>query len=397
MDATLERPRSNVAAALRVLAGVAVVVILGLVVRAYTHKNDKGAATSAEKAGPQARPVPVQTAKVETRDVPVWLEGLANVAAWQQASVRPQVDGRLERVLFKEGQSVKRGDLLAEIDPRPYLVQLHQAEGALMRDRANLKNAKLNSERYNQLANEKLVAPQQATDQEALVGQGEGTIALDQAAVESARLNLDYARVKAPFDGIVGVRQIDPGNLVRAADPTGLVVLTQLDPAAVFVTVPQDELPAVSAALLRGDVVTEVWSRDGQQKLADGTLFVVDNQINTATGTLRLKARVPNANRRLWPNQFVKARLHLDTIPHAQVVPAQAIQRGPEGTFVYVVGADQKVAQRPVQLGRVDAELAVIVKGLSPGEEVVTEGQQQLRPGATVATREPDARPKKKP
>jgi membrane fusion protein, multidrug efflux system len=338
-------------------------------------------------AGPGAPTVQVIVAKAENKDVPIWLEGLGTVTAWQQVTVKPQVDGVLQTVLFHEGQPVKAGDLLAEIDPRPFLVQLHQAEGALFRDQSAVSNGKLNLERYRTLVQQKLIAPQQVTDQEAVVAQAEGAIKVDQAAVEAARLNLDYAKIKSPTNGTAGVRLVDAGNQIHATDATGLVVITQLDPTAVLITLPQDNLPAVQAALGRGQVPVEALSRDGGQKLGAGTLYAVDNQINVATGTVRLKAQLPNPNHVLWPNQFVKARLLVDTAKGALVVPASAIQRGPQGTFVYVAQQDGTAAQKPVQVQMTTAELAILAGGVNPGESVVIEGQNQLRPGARIAVR----------
>jgi multidrug efflux system membrane fusion protein len=347
-----------------------------------------GRSDSARAAEQQkTRAVPVLLATVEKRDVPVWLEGLGSVAAFQQVAVRPQVDGRLEKVLFKEGQAIKKGQVLAQIDPRPFLVQLHQAEGALARDRATQHDAKINLERFTTLRGEKLVAQQQVDDQAAVAGQSEGSIKVDEAAVENAKLQLDYAQVKSPIDGVAGVRLIDAGNIVHAADTNPIVVITALDPAAVFLTTPEDELPRVTAAMKRGEVRCEVWSRDGAKQLGAGTLAVVDNQINQSTASVRLKALVPNGDRTLWPNQFVKARLLLDVRKGALVMPAAAVQRGPKGTFVYVVGADQIAQSRDLNVAFVNDDLAVIAGGVNPGEQVVVEGANQLRPGTPVTSR----------
>jgi membrane fusion protein, multidrug efflux system len=372
-------PRSSSKAWMYVV--IAVVIVGGLI--AWRHfANASKAQAEADKAK-VPRAVSVTVAPVTTQNVPIWLEGLGSVSAWQQVTVHSQVDGRLDKVFFKEGQAVKKGDLLAQIDPRPYAVQLHQAEGSLAKDAAQLADTKLNLERYRTLVQQKLVAQQQVDDQAALVGQAEGAVTTDKAAIESARLNLDYAQVRAPLDGIVGVRQVDAGNLVHATDVNGLVVLTQLDPAAVFVTLPEDDLPRVMAAMHRGDVTVEAWSREGTTRLGVGKLAVVDNQINQATATLKLKCQVANAEHTLWPNQFVKARLLLETRPNAIVIPPAAVQRGPNGSFVYVV-QDGKAEQRTVTVVLTTADLAVIDKGVNPGELIVTEGQNQLRPGATV-------------
>jgi membrane fusion protein, multidrug efflux system len=343
-------------------------------------------ASAAEpREAPAPRAVPVQVAKVEKRDLPIWLEGLGSVTAWQQVTVRTQVDGRLDQVLFQEGQVVHRGDVLAQIDPRPFEVQLQQAEGALARDRAQLKAAAVDLERFKTLAERKLIAPQQADDQAAVAGQSQGSVQVDQAAIRSARLNIEYARIRAPIDGVVGVRLVDAGNIVHPTDTNGLVIITQLDPAAVLFTVPQDALPRIVAARAKGDVVVEAWSRDGLARLGIGTLTVVDNQINTATSTLKLKARMANPDGQLWPNEFVKARLLVDTKHDALVVPGAAVQRGPQGTFVYVVGADQTAQMQPVEVELVTGDVAVLRRGVAAGDKVVIEGQTQLRPGSRVS------------
>lgn len=355
--------------------------------------TDAMAATGSARGSGGGRPstgpggdriVPVHVAIAQPGDLPVWLEGLGTIAAFQQVTVRPRVDGLLEKVLFTEGAPVKAGDVLAQIDPRPFQVALNQARGALARDRANLDTLKKNHERYKGLAAQQLVAQQQVEEIAGQLGQAEGAVKIDLAQVEAAQLQLDYATIKAPLSGITGVRLIDAGNLVKANDATGLVVITQVDPAAVLFTIPQDRLPAVAAATAKGEVEIEVWNRDGSQKLATGKLAVLDNQINQTTSTLRLKALVPNPDRVLWPNAFVKAKMLVETKKGALLVPAVAVQRGPQGTFVYVVGPDKTAQLRPVTVGLITANKAVIEKGLEGGEQVVIEGQNQLRPGGKV-------------
>ena len=365
------------------VVAVAAVVLIGLVVRSRTSEDGAHAA----KTDAANRPVPVTVAKVEKKDVPVWLEGLGTVAAWQQVTVRAQVDGRLDKVFFTEGQPVKKGENLALIDPRPFEAQLHSAEGALARDKAQLHDAQINLERYRTLAGGKLIAQQQVDDQAALAGQAEGAVHADEAQAETARLNIDYAHVRSPLDGVAGVRQVDAGNLVHATDANGIVVITELDPAALFVTLPEDVLPEVTAAMARGPVPVEAWARDGSSKLGEGTLFVIDNQINQATATLKLKCKLPNPDRKLWPNQFVKARLLVETRKGATVIPAAAIQRGPNGTYVYLAGSDGKAQQRNVDVAITVGDQAIIGKGLEPGENVVVEGQNQLRPGSVLQSR----------
>jgi len=344
------------------------------------------AQADASKAAP-ARVVPVITAMVEKRDVPIYLDGLGSVVAYNTVTVRSQVDGRLEKVLFREGQVVHRGEVLAQIDQRPFTIQLHQAQGALARDLAQLKGSKANLERYAGLSARKLIAQQQSDDQAALVGQTEGAVRVDEAAVETARLNLDYSRITAPIDGVTGVRQIDQGNLVRASDATGLVVLTQLDPIAVLFTLPEDLLPQISQQMQSGALPVEAYSRDGQTRLGVGKLILIDNQINQSTGTLRLKAIFANPGKVLWPNQFVKARLLLTTRRNALVVPATVVQRGPEGTFAYVLQPDQTVQPRQVEVELSQGDATLIAKGLEAGETVIADGQNQLRPGAKVQPR----------
>lgn len=374
------------------------IAIAAVAVGAYVYLRGKGSdgATGHGQAkggapDPRARVVPVLEAKAIKRDVPIYLDGLGAVQANRTVTVKPQVDGRLDKVLFKEGQEVKRGTLIAQIDPRPFQIQLHTAEGALARDQAQLKNAQLNLKRYAELRDKKMVAQQQVDDAAAAVGQLEGSVQIDRAQIESARLNLDYSRITSPVDGVAGVRLVDQGNIVRQSDPTGLVVLTQLDPIAVVFTLPQDDLPRVSEAMQGGALLVEAFSRDGQTKLGTGELQLIDNQINAATATMRLKAIFANPLRVLWPNQFVKARLLLTTRKDAVVIPAAAIQRGPDGLFVYAIQADQTVQQRGVELESTQGELALLAKGVQAGERIVVEGQNQLRPGAKVSTRDPGA------
>lgn len=333
----------------------------------------------------EGRVVPVQVATAERKDLPIWLEGLGTVAAVQQVTVRPQVDGRIEKVLFVEGQPVKKGDVLVQIDPRPFLVALHQAQGALARDKAQLETNQSNLKRYQGLKAQNLVAGQQVEEIAGQVGQLEGSVKIDLAQIESAQLQLDYTQVKAPIDGITGIRQVDAGNIVHQSDAGGLVVITAIDPAAVFFTLPQDQLGSVAQALARGDVAVEVFSRDGATRLSTGKVAVLDNQVNQATATLRLKALMPNPDRALWPNAFVKARMLVDTRKDAIVIPAVAIQRGPQGPYVYAVGRDQTAQMKPVTIALTTGDVAVIGKGLDGGEQLIIEGQNQVRPGGRVA------------
>jgi multidrug efflux system membrane fusion protein len=395
------------------LAAIGAVVVGALLIRARMQAG--GERPSGPGAGGRAgagadRVVPVLVARAATRDVPLFLEGLGSVTAFKTVNVRTQVDGRLDKVLFREGQAVKRGDLLAQIDPRPFTIQLHQAQAALARDRAQLEGAQRNLTRYLAVAAERLIPQQQVDDQRALVEQLQASTQADQALIETARLQLDYAGINAPIDGVTGLRLVDPGNVVHPGDVNGLVVVTQLDPIAILFTLAQDDLPRVVAAQAQAQAqaqaraqgqpagpVVEAMSRDGAQKLASGELALIDNQINQNTATIRLKAIFPNPQHTLWPNQFVKARLQLTVRKSALVIPAVAVQRGPQGAFVYVVGADDKAAIRAVVVDALEGELALLSKGVAPGERVVTEGQNQLRPGARVTVRDADARAGRSP
>src|SRR5260370_12385726 len=366
----------------RILLLAIAAVLIGAVAF-FVHKRTSAQQAGAARGQAQAagRPVPVIDATVQKRDVPIFLDGLGSVTAFRTVTVRSQVDGRLDRVLFREGQAVHAGDLLARIDPRPFQNQLQQAEGALARDAAQLKAAQLNLVRYRNVAQQKLIPQQQADDQAALVGQLEGGVEVDRATIDAAKLNLDYASIRSPLDGVTGLRIVDPGNLVRAADTTGLVVIAQLDPISVIFSLPQDELPRVMRELAQAQLPVEAWSPDRAQQLASGELTLVDNQINAATATLRLKAVFPNPQRLLWPNQFVKARLLLTTRKDALVVPSTVPQRGPEGTFAYVIQPDQTVQPRPIEVEITERDLSGDSRGPSPGARVVADAAKHTASG----------------
>ena len=375
---------------------VLLLIVLGVGVGTtmFVRARSKAAAAAAASASAAAanRQIPVLTSTVAQRDVPVWLEGLGNVSAFYTVTVKTLVDGRIDRVAFKEGQHVKKGDVLVQIDPRPFQIQLESAQAALVRDQANLKNSQLNLDRYKTLSDQKLIAVQQMTDQQAAVDQLAAQISADKASIDSARLNLDYAHITSPIDGVVGVRLVDPGNIVHASDTTGLVVVTQLDPIAVFFTLPEDDLPAVTKAMGESTLAVEARSRDGDKPLGEGKLAVIDNEINQATATIRLKAIFDNPQNALWPNQFVKARLRLATRKGAIVVPAAVVQHGPQGTFAFVVAADSTADTRNVTVDAIQGDLAIISSGLSPGEQVVVDGQAQLRKGTKVLPKPAPAR-----
>ncbi|AKQ64010.1 putative Co/Zn/Cd efflux system membrane fusion protein [Myxococcus hansupus] len=344
-------------------------------------------AAGARHPPPGERTIPVDVAPAQQRDVPIYLDGLGTVVAFKTVTVRTQVNGRMQEVFFREGQPVRRGEALAQIDPRPFLIQLRQAEAALARDKAQLATNTKDLKRYQYLAERRLIPQQQADDQQGLADQGAALVRADEAAIAAARLNLEYARIVSPLDGVTGIRMVDPGNLVSTSDTTGIVVVTQLDPIAVFISVPQERLADIARQQRQHPLEVIVLSRDGGTELGRGTLTVIDNIINPATSTLRLKAVLANPDHGLWPNAFVKARLLLETRQGALTVPAQALQRGPDGTFVYVMGQDHTVQPRPVTVGLLQGPLALIDKGLNAGEQVITEGQNQLHPGSKVAPR----------
>jgi membrane fusion protein, multidrug efflux system len=369
-------------------AVIALVVLVGggFAIRAR-FQGDARAATGREAAAGADRVIPVIAAAVAQEDVPIYLDGLGTVTAFNTVTVKPQVEGRLDKVVFREGQEVKKGDLLAQIDPRPFLAKLHQAEAALARDRALLRGHKQALDRFLALLKEGLATQTQVDDAQAAADQDTATLQSDQALIESARLDVDYARITAPADGVTGVRLIDAGNVVRAGDTTGLVVIAEVDPIAVLFTLPQDDLPQIAAAMAEGKIRVEARSRDGEKKLAEGELLLVDNQINAATATVRLKATFTNHDKALWPNQFVKARLLLTTRKGAKVVPASVVQRGPQGTFAYVIGEGDKVQVRPFAIETTEGDKVLVASGLEVGERVVLEGQSQLKPGARVSVK----------
>jgi len=365
-------------------AVVLALVVIALLARSGKSSDEKKAA--AAKARAQAA-IPVVVADAQTADFPVYLSGLGTVTPLATVTVRSRVDGELISVAFKEGQLVKQDQLLAEIDPRPFQVQLTQAEGQLAKDQANLVSVKLDYARFKNLLADGLIPQSQYDAQASLVAQVEASIKTDEGLVAGARLNLTYTKITAPISGRAGLRQVDPGNMVHAADSGGIVVLTELDPIAVLFTLPEDSLQSVLKKIGGGaTLAVEAWDRDLKAKLEDGKLLTVDNQIDPTTGTVRLKAVFDNHQGALFPNQFVNVRLLIDTLRHVVVVPSAAIQRTTQGAVVYVASADGTVAMRPVQIPQQSGDRAVIAKGVEAGEQVVTDGVDKLQNGSKVTT-----------
>jgi len=331
------------------------------------------------------RPQPVVVDHVRAGSLRVIQPAVGTVTALATVTVRSRVDGTLDQILFKEGDTAQRGQLLARIDPRAYEVALQQAKGQLARDEAQLANARVDLERYRGLLAQDSIASQQVDTQAALARQYEATVQVDRAAVANADLQLSYTRVTAPVTGRIGLRQVDAGNLVRASDTNGIVTLTQLQPISVLFSIPEAALPRVQAALKAGKpLAAEAYDRDQRTKLATGTVASFDNQIDTSTGTVRLRALFRNDDGALFPNQFVNLRLVVDTLDNATLLPNSAVLRGTQGTFVYLVGADESVSVRPVKLGPSEGELTVATEGVAPGAVVVVEGTDKLRDGAKV-------------
>jgi len=380
----------------RIILAIGVLVLSLVVASAYRggylpgfrgEKDGGGQAPGAGGAGEgggRSAPVSVTTAPASVADVPVTIDAVGTVQALNTVTVRTQVDGRLLRLAFTEGQDVRKDDIIAEIDPALYRAQYEQALAKKAQDEANLANARVDLERYKRLVAGKFLSQQQYTTQKALVQQLEAQVRADQAAIDSARTTLDYATIRAPIDGRAGIRLVDVGNLLRATDQNGIVVITQIKPIYVMFTLPQQSLAAVQKAKRDGAARVLALGQDNTTELAKGELAVIDNQIDQLTGTVRLKAVFQNEDLSLWPGQFVNVRLMLETIRQAIVTPSPAVQRGPAGAFVYVLGEDGLAHMRPVTTGRQDETLVVILSGLKPGEKVIVSGFSRLSDGAKV-------------
>jgi len=355
----------------------------------------RSVAAAKARPAPVVRMVPVVVAPVRKGDMPVNLSGLGTVVPTDAVTIHSRVDGQLMSVNFREGQKVQQGDLLMQVDPRPFQVQLLQAEGQLAKDQAAAKNARMDLERYATLARQGILPQQQLDTQSSTVDQAEAAVKSDQASVESAKLNLTYSRITAPVSGTVGLRLVDPGNMVHATDATGLLVITPLSPINVVFTIPADNVQHVLASSSGARALSvDAFDRDFARKLASGVLLAVDNQVDPATGTVRLKAQFPNKDNALFPNQFVNARLQTDILHDALMVPAAAVQRSPKGNFVYVVKPDNTVELRPVEILLTEADTIALKAGVGAADRVVIDGLDKLSPGTLVA---PTEAPKGKP
>ncbi len=354
---------------------------------------------AAEAAPPNSRPghgggIPVSATTVEARDVDVALDALGTVTPVSAVTITSRVAGVLQEVHYTEGQMVKAHDLLAVIDPRPYQAALAQAEGQLVRDQAVLANARIDLDRYRAAAREHAIPEQQVATQEAVINEDEGVVKLDEGSVEAAQVNVDYTRIVSPIDGRVGLRMIDPGNNVAANGTSGLVMVTQLSPITVVFTLAQDHLPQVLEAMRHGEPLrVEAFDRTSPQEIATGRLLTIDNQVEQATGTFRLKATFANADTALWPGEFVKLRFIVGVLKNAVTVPARAVQRGPNGSYVFVIKPDLTVAMRHVAITQTEDEISVVGQGLAAGERIVVDGQYRLEDGTTVAVQAPGASP----
>jgi len=366
---------------LPIAVGTAVVLAVGAYVL-YGEQQKEQKQRRARAFRDQAAPVLVASAK--TADVPIYLDAVGNTKALNTVTVRPQVAGQIVKIGFREGQDVTRGFVLAEIDPRTYQAQLDQAVAKKAQDEATVANARIDLERYTKLVAANSGSKQQADTQKALVAQLEAQIQSDSAAIDNARTMLSYTKITAPLDGRTGIRLTDEGNLVQAGDATGIVVLTQIRPISVLFNLPQQQFPQVNKAFTKGSLPVEALGPDGKTAIDRGTLRVIDNQMDQTTGTIRMKAEFPNPNLDLWPGQFVNIRVLVDTLKQVVVVPVAAVQRGPNGAFVYVVGADDKAMVRPITIAQQDDTAAVVSAGVKADERVVTTGFTRLSNGTQV-------------
>jgi membrane fusion protein, multidrug efflux system len=364
-----------------VLTTVLGAIALGGVV--YWHQSSAEPTREAAPA-PQPEATPVVAGAVQNGPVPIYLRGVGTVIAYNNVVVRSQITGPLIKVSFKQGETVRKGDLLAEIDPRPYQAQLDQAVANRDRDQAQIVNAQTNLNRYVPLQEKGFATGQLVDTQKAQVAQLEAMVKGDEAAIESARVNLSYTRLTAPLDGVTGIRQIDEGNIIHPTDANGLVDVTQIQPISLIFTLPETTFVEIQKELAKRPVKVFAYSQDDKTKLDEGELLLIDNQINQTTGTIRLRATFPNGERLLWPGELVNARLLLKTEPHALTIAAGAVQQGPKGSYVYVINPDQSVQPRPVKVAQIDEGKALIASGLKENEQVVVDGQYKLQAGTHV-------------
>jgi len=372
----------------RVWPWILLLFIAGAATYLYPRVSQMAPAPAPKKAGKGGATVPVVAAAARRGDMPVYLNGLGSVIALNTVTVRTRVDGQIVKVHFTEGQFVKEGDPLVEIDPRPFQVQLEQAEGQLAHDQALLANANIDLERYKVLFSQDAIPKQQLDTQISMVNQNGATIKSDQAQIDNAKLQLVYAHIISPLTGRIGLRLVDGGNMVHAADVNGLAVITQLQPIAVIFNIAEDSLPQVTKRMSAGQsFVVNAYDRDLKLKLASGTLLTIDNQIDQTTGTVKFKAVFDNKDLSLFPNQFVNARLLLETKHGAVIAPTAAIQRSPQSTFVYVVKSDNSVEVRNISVGITEGDEASVEKGLDAGEKVVVDGIDKLQQGTKVNVR----------
>jgi len=396
----------------RLILGIIGALVLLIAWWSFHHRavpDQSGSAAAGEPSGRRGGTgtgggsVPVVAGKVEQKDMPIYLDGLGTVQAFNTVTVHTRVDGQLQQVLFSEGQNVKAGDLLAVVDPRPFQAALDQAIAKKSQDEAQLANAKVVLERNTDLIKKKVIAEQDFDASKYQADALQAAVQADQAAIENARTQLDYTQVKSPIDGRTGVRLVDVGNIVHASDQTGIVVITQLHPISVVFTLPEQNLEEIlNQGGANGGLKVLALDRGNTSTLDEGSLAVVDNEIDPTTGTLKLKATFPNDELKLWPGKFVNARLILTTRKDATVIPSSVIQRGPQGTYAYLIKPDKTVEMRPIKVAQTEGNLALVDEGLKPGEQVVVDGQYKLQPGAHVEltapqpsqqTRSPQLRP----
>jgi membrane fusion protein, multidrug efflux system len=362
---------------------IAAVVLVGGVLVAWYWLGRKPPPAKAPPA------IPVDIATVQKADVPVYLEGLGTVQAFYTVTVTARVDGQIDKVAFREGQDVKKGDLLVQIDPRPYQAALGVAIATRAKDLATLDNARRDMERYSELAPEDLASKQTVDTQRALIAQLTAQLKGDDATIDNARTQLDYSTITSPIDGRTGIRLVDPGNIVRAAATAGMVVVTQLEPISVIFTLPEEDFGALSDALARGPVAATALARDGSAELDTGTVELIDNQIDQTTGTIKVKAILPNKQRHLWPGEFINMRVLSQTQRQVLTIPASALERGPDGMFTYLVQPDSTIKVADLKLGQQTGDVVVVEQGLAAGDRVVASNQYRLQPGSLVRAAQP--------